>query len=84
MRIIVDKVALGQVFLQVSCYPLLVIIPALHHTHQSPPPEVSDQAVHYRILGVQTWDFMSNPVSGWLLPGRRRTKQTSYLTLLHF
>jgi hypothetical protein len=51
---VVDKVALGQVLLQVLRFSLASIIPYLLHTHVSLPHEVcdsSDQAVNCHTLG---------------------------------
>jgi hypothetical protein len=50
---VVDKVALGQVFLRVFRLLPVNIIPPFLHTHPSPPHEVchsSGQAAHYHIL----------------------------------
>jgi hypothetical protein len=69
----VAKLALRQVFLQVSCYSFLVVTPALLHTHQSPPPEVydsSDQAAHYHIRSLEMWDFISI-LCIWLVIARK-------------
>jgi len=63
---VVDKVALGQVFLRVLRFSPANIIPPLLHIHLSPPHEVcnsSDQAAHYHHLGPKlgasflTWHF---------------------------
>jgi hypothetical protein len=54
MGIVVDKVALGQVFLRVLRFSPASIIPTLLHIHLSPPHEVcdnSDKAAHYHNLG---------------------------------
>jgi hypothetical protein len=55
-RLVVDEVAVLQVFLRVIFgFPLLLIIPPLLHNHLSPPPEVCDgpdQAAHYHIRGL--------------------------------
>jgi hypothetical protein len=51
---VVDKVALGQVFLRVLRFSPVTIIPPLLHIHLSPPHQVSDrsdQAAHYHNLG---------------------------------
>jgi branched-subunit amino acid transport protein len=51
---VVDKVALGQVFLRVLRFSPANIIPPLLHIHLSLPHEVcdsSDQAAHYHHLG---------------------------------
>jgi branched-subunit amino acid transport protein len=51
---VVDKVALGQVFLRVLPFSPASIIPPLFHSHLSPPHEVCDSsnlAAHYRHLG---------------------------------
>jgi hypothetical protein len=62
----VDKVALGQVFLRVLRFSHANIIPPLFHIYLSPPHEVcdsSDQAAHYHHLGPKlgasflTWHF---------------------------
>jgi hypothetical protein len=50
---VVDKVALGQVYLRVLRFSPANIIPPLLHIHLSPPHEVcdsSDQAAHYHHL----------------------------------
>jgi hypothetical protein len=63
---VVDKVALGQVFLQVLRFSPANIIPPLLHIHLSPPHEVCDssnQATHYHHLSPKlgasflTWHF---------------------------
>jgi hypothetical protein len=54
MGFVVDKVALGQVFLRVIRFSSVNIIPPLLHIHLSPPHEVcdcSDKAAHYHHLG---------------------------------
>jgi hypothetical protein len=51
---VVDKVALGQVFLRILQFPLANIIPSFLHIHLSLPYEVCDssnQAAHYHHLG---------------------------------
>jgi hypothetical protein len=63
---VVDKLALGQVFLRVLQFSPANIIPPLIHIHLSPPHEVCknpDQAAHYHHLGPKlgasflTWHF---------------------------
>jgi hypothetical protein len=51
---VVDKVALGHVFLLVFRFSPANVIPPLLHIHLSPPHEVCDssyQAAHYHHLG---------------------------------
>jgi hypothetical protein len=51
--IVVDKVALGQGFLRVLPFSLVIILSPLLHTHLSPPHEVCgspDHAAHYHTV----------------------------------
>jgi hypothetical protein len=53
----------------VSVSSLLITIPLLLHTHESPPPEVCDspdQAAHYHNLGPHVAGFTSDAALGWL------------------
>jgi branched-subunit amino acid transport protein len=66
---VVDKVALGQVFLRVLQFSPASIIPPLLHIHLLPPHEVcdsSDQAARYRHLSPKLGaSFLTRPVL-WL------------------
>jgi hypothetical protein len=51
------------------CFPLLIIIPPLLHTHLLLPPEMCDspdQAAHYHVLDLYVGGFTSDPELGWL------------------
>jgi hypothetical protein len=64
----VDKVALGQVFLRVLRFYPANIIPPLLHIHLSPPHEVSDsseQAAHYHHLGPKLGASFLTRHFGW-------------------
>jgi hypothetical protein len=59
---------------------VVIINPLLLHTHISPPNEASDrpdQAVHYHILCVQGWGFISDPALGWL-----KNREDFYINLI--
>jgi hypothetical protein len=65
---VVDKVALGQVFLRVLRFSPVIIIPPLLHIHLSPPHEVcdsSDQAAHYHHLGPELGVSFLTRHFGW-------------------
>jgi hypothetical protein len=63
---VVDRVALGQVFLWVLWVALVGIIQPLYHNHQSLPHEVCnspDQSAHYHTLGPKLG--ASSVALGW-------------------
>jgi hypothetical protein len=65
---VVDKVALGQIFLQVLWFSPASIIPPLFHIHISPPHEVcdsSDKASHYHHLGPKLGASFLTRHFGW-------------------
>jgi hypothetical protein len=65
---VVDKVALGQVFLRILRFSPSNIIPPLLHIHLSPPHEVcdsSDQAAHYHRLGPKLGASFLTRHFGW-------------------
>jgi hypothetical protein len=65
---VVDKVALGQVFLRVLWFSPASIIPPLLHIHLSPPHEVCDscdQAAHYNHLGPKLGSSFLTRHFGW-------------------
>jgi hypothetical protein len=65
---VVDKVALGQVFLPVLRFSPANIIPPLLHIHLSPPHEVcdsSDQEAHYHHLGPKLGASFLTRHFGW-------------------
>jgi hypothetical protein len=68
MRFVVDKVALGHVFLRVLLFSPVSIIPPLLHIHISPPHEVcysSEQAAHYHHLGPKLGASLLTRHFGW-------------------
>jgi hypothetical protein len=65
---VVDKVALGQVFLRVLPFSPASIIPPLLHIHLSPPRDVcdtSDQSAHYHHLGPKLGAWFLTRYFGW-------------------
>jgi hypothetical protein len=65
---VVDKVALGQVFLRVLQFSPANIIPPLLHIHLSLPHEVRDssnQAAHYHHLGSKLGASFLTRHIGW-------------------
>jgi hypothetical protein len=64
---VVDKVALGQVFLRVLRFSPVTIIPPLLHIHLSPPHEVCDssQAAHYHHFGPKLGTSFLTRHFGW-------------------
>jgi hypothetical protein len=65
---VVDKVALGQVFVRVLRFFPANIIPPLLHIHLSPPHEVCDssyQAAHYHYLGPKLGASSLTRHFGW-------------------
>jgi hypothetical protein len=65
---VVDKVALGQVFLRVLQFSPVSIIPPLLHIHLSPSHEMcgsSDQAAHYHHLGPKLGASFLTQHFGW-------------------
>jgi hypothetical protein len=65
---VVDKVALGQIFLRVLRFSPANIIPPLLHIRLSPPHEVcdsSDQAAHYHHLGPKLRASFLTQHFGW-------------------
>jgi hypothetical protein len=65
---VVDKVALGQVYLRVLRFYPANIIPPLLHIHLSLPHEVcdsSDQAAHYHNLGSKLGASFLTQHFGW-------------------
>jgi hypothetical protein len=66
-----EEVAMDTFFPQsFFCFPLVIIIPPLFHTHPSPLPELCDSPDHagqYHIFGFQVGDFISLLALGWLL-----------------
>jgi hypothetical protein len=65
---VVDKVALGQVFLRVLRFFPVSIIPPLLNIHLLPPHEVcdsSDQAGHYHHLGPKLGTSFLTRDFGW-------------------
>jgi hypothetical protein len=68
MGFVVDKVALGQVFLRVLRFSPVSIIPPLLHIHLSTPHEVcdsSDQTAHYHHLGPKLGALSLTRHFGW-------------------
>jgi hypothetical protein len=65
---VVDKVALGQVFLRVLRFSLASIIPPLLHIHLSPPQEVcdsSDREANYHHIGPKLGASFLTRHFGW-------------------
>jgi hypothetical protein len=65
---VVDKMALGLVFLRVLRFSPANIIPPLFHIHLSPTHEVCDstkQAVHYHHLGPKIGASFLTQHFGW-------------------
>jgi hypothetical protein len=77
---VVDKVALGQVFLRVLRFSPVTIIPPLLHIHLSPPHEVcdsSDQAAHYHHLGPKLGASFLTRLFGW-----KQNKKVKYKNVI--
>jgi hypothetical protein len=75
--LVVDKVALGQVFLRVLRFSPANIIPPLLHIRLSPPHEVcdrSDQAAHYHNLGPKLGASLLTQHFGW----KQKKKERKY------
>jgi hypothetical protein len=80
---VVDKVALGQVFLRVLRFSPANIIPPLPHIHLSPPHEVcdsSDQAPHYHHLGPQLGASLLTRHIGWKQNKKKNCRSVACLT----
>jgi hypothetical protein len=77
---VVDKVALGQLFLRVLRFSPANIIPPLLHIHLSPPHEMcnsSDQAAHYHHLGPKLGDSFLTRHFGWKQKKEKERKTTN-------
>jgi hypothetical protein len=77
---VVDKVALGQLFLRVLRFSPANIIPPLLHIHLSPPHEKcnsSDQAAYYHHLGPKLGASFLTRHFGWKQKKEKERKNTN-------